>query len=219
MISINFNSKSSFVPHIELKMFNMSISEELRAELKNIVLKEEYYILNNFPPLPNSEHNKDWITSRLWYYNFLDFDYDAVRELKTCIYKSYCSFMHELNMTPETVYVQCWVNIIKNNGRYITPHNHASGHSVCDNSSDEFSYLSGNLCIQTENTNTYFKHPFLNIYYPIPNIDGEMILFPSFVTHYTDKNLSENARITISFDLILKEYYDKIDGTNYRVLG
>ena len=64
----------------------------------------------------------------------------------------------------------------------------------------------------------YFRHPFLDkVYAEIPNKNTEMIVFPSFITHYA--NLSKTLpRITISFDLITKEYYDIIGG-EYCVMG
>ena len=47
------------------------------------------------------------------------------------------------------VYVQCWVNIINNDARIITPHNHADAHG---DAPAEYSYISGNISLQTENT-------------------------------------------------------------------
>jgi hypothetical protein len=36
--------------------------------------------------------------------------------------------------------------------------------------------------------------------------------------HWTDPNESDIPRITISFDIITKEFYNLIDGRNYRRL-
>jgi hypothetical protein len=214
---LNYLSKSIFTPSITINCFKVNIGEELTIKLRDIVLKEEMNILNNVP-LSNKDDDFDWITGRLWSYNFLSFDYDAVRELKTIIKTQYETFTRAIGAEPAPVYIQCWINIIKNNGRCISPHHHADAHAKSLSSSlpQEYSYVSGNLCVQTNETNTYFRGPILDKQLiPIKNVDGEMMLFPSFLVHWTDKNLYETPRITISFDIIQEEFYNMIDGSNY----
>lgn len=212
-----FESKSYFTPSITIKMYNSSISQDLTNRLRDIVILEEPNILANVPP--KDPDDADWMTGRLWNYNFLDLDYEEVRQLKSWIKEQYIYYMGLLNHPPEKVYIQCWVNIIRNNGRRIIPHHHADGHSSTVDAPQEYSYLSGNLCIQTVETNTWFRNPFLNKKASaIKNIDGEMIFFPSFITHWTDVNKSEKPRITISFDLVTEEFYNQIDNKNYRLL-
>lgn len=217
MFQVTFNSKSVLTPRISIVFNNPKISKELNEELKEIVLKEEPNILKNVPPA--NADNPDWMTGRLWNYNFLDLDYDAVRELKSFIRKEYESYMQQIGLPTQEVYIQCWVNILRNDGRAIIPHHHADGHSATPNAPQEYSYLSGNLCIQTHDTNTWFRNPFLDKHcIAIPNVDAEMILFPSFVVHWSDKNLSDQPRITISFDIVTEEFYNIVDGKNYRKL-
>jgi len=214
MYNIEFTSKSIFVPNVNVKLHSSFIPESLRVALKETVLAEE----NNILSLPcDNVKNKDWITSRLWHYNLFDYDYDSIRELKSFVYDEYIKFMREIGAIPTPVYGRCWVNIIRQN-RNITPHHHADGHTDIDNAPQDYAYLSGNVCIETEHTSTYFRHPFLDkIYAKIPNKNSEMILFPSFMTHYADISKTF-PRITISFDLITKEYYDIIGG-KYCVMG
>lgn len=212
-----FESKSFFTPSITLKLYNASISQDLNKKLRDIVILEEPNILANVPPA--NPEDPDWMTGRLWNYNFLDLDYEEVRELKHWIKQQYINYMALLGKQPDKVYIQCWVNIIRNNGRRIVPHHHADGHSSDVDAPQEYSYLSGNLCIQTVDTNTWFQNPFLDKkVIPIPNNDAEMIFFPSFVTHWTDVNKSDMPRITISFDLVTEEFYNRIDNKNYRML-
>ncbi len=212
-----FESKSYFTPSITIKMYNSSISQNLTNRLRDIIILEEPNILANVPP--SNPDDPDWMTGRLWNYNFLDLDYDEIRQLKFWIKEQYIFYMGLLNHPPEKVYIQCWANIIRNNGRRIVPHHHADGHSSTVDAPQEYSYLSGNLCIQTVETNTWFRNPFLDKKASaIPNIDGEMIFFPSFITHWTDINRSEKPRITVSFDLITEEFYNQIDNKNYRLL-
>ncbi len=212
-----FTSKSYFTPQLTLKMYNASISQNLCYRLRDIIILEEPNILKSVPP--SNPDDPDWMTGRLWNYNFLDLNYKEVRELHQWIKDQYIEYMKQLGKEPDKVYIQCWVNVIRNNGRKIVPHHHADGHSKTINAPQEYSYLSGNLCIQTVDTNTWFQNPFLDkMHINIPNNDGEMIFFPSFITHWTDVNLSEKPRITISFDLITEEFYKLIDNENYRLL-
>jgi hypothetical protein len=127
--------------------------------------------------------------------------------------------MKSLGIEPEKkIYVQCWANILYNDGRVIDEHNHADAHC---NAPFEYCYISGNLSVQTENTNTYFCHPILPRKYRIPvkNINSELILFPSFLIHATDGCITEKPRITISFDIITQEVYNMVDNKNFRELG
>lgn len=211
---LRFSSKSLFTPSISVPCRAQKLDI---SNLIDIVLKEEHNILSSTEK-QEFESDSSWITGRLWQYNFLDLDYPEIKNLHNFIRDSYVEFMGEIGQPAGKTYIQCWVNIIRNNGRRIVPHNHSDGHSNNINT-QEYSYLSGNLCVQTNNTNTYFRSPFLDKQViALPNIDGEMIFFPSYITHWTDINTSDNPRITISFDIITEECYNIIDGRNYRVL-
>lgn len=127
--------------------------------------------------------------------------------------------MTELGQPAGKTYIQCWTNILRNNGRSIVPHHHADGHTWAGDDLQQYSYLSGNICIQTFGTNTYYQNPFLDRQIaPLPNNNGEMIFFPSFILHWTDANTESLPRITISFDIVTEEFYKRVDGTNYREL-
>jgi hypothetical protein len=147
----------------------------------------------------------------------LDFNYPEVKEFKQFIKDSYEEYAKSWGYEPDNpVYIQCWANVIRNNGRRITPHNHAGAHADAPH---EYSNVSGNICIHAENTNTYYENPFLKYNaIPIKNEIGELVMFPSFITHWTDTNESENPRISIAFDIITQEVYDMIDNHNYRPL-
>ena len=198
-------------------MYKTNISQGLCKELRDICIAEEPRILRDVEPFHEDDEN--WMTGRLWNYNFLDLDYDAVRQLKDWIRDQYVDYMHARGEQPEKVYIQCWLNVLRNDGRRITPHHHATGHSRNPNTSQEYCYLSGNLCVQTPGTHTWFQSPFLDkVIRPIPNVDGELIMFPSWIIHQTDHNITEAPRLTISFDIVTEEFFNKIDGTNYRLL-
>lgn len=211
-----FDSKSVFVPEIRIPMYSADLTFPAHT-LADVVFTEERNILKNTPS-PDNELDSTWLTARLWHYNFLDFDYRAVRELKDFIKKNYIHYMDMLGNKVGVTYIQCWANILRNDGRPIVPHHHADGHSkTCPD--QRHSHLSGNLCVETANTSTYFRNPFLDKdCIGIPNKNGEMILFPSYVVHWTDPNPMDSPRVTISFDIITEEFYNMIDGENYRRL-
>jgi hypothetical protein len=216
MIHLNFPSNSAMLPAFDISLHNSSIDVENCEQLVKVVLKEQPNIIAI--KSKHSEDDPNWLTGKLWAYNFLDFDYPCVRYLKKFIYSNYLEYALFCSIdSSKPVYVQCWANIINNDGRIITPHNHADAHGGAP---AEYSYISGNISLQTENTSTFFAHPILNkkVYREIANVNGELILFPSFITHWSSPNLSVNPRITIAFDIITEEVYNMIDKTNYRLL-
>ena len=66
---------------------------------------------------------------------------------------------------------------------------------------NNYDYLSGHICIQTTNTNTYYLEPYHKERFILKNNPGNITLFPSWVEHFTDKVLDDKERITIAFDL------------------
>jgi hypothetical protein len=213
MISLEFKSKSPLLPSIDIKLYDYQLSQNLTESLRDIVLAEELNILQSTPIYPD-EKDPTWLTGRLWHYNFLNFDYPEIKELKQTISDQYNTYMESLGLISEPVYIQCWANIIRNNGRIITPHNHSSAHT---DAPAEYCYMSGNITIQAENTATIFANPFLRTtqWIPVPNNNGEMILFPSFVVHWTTPNESETPRVTISFDIITEHVYNISTNHNF----
>jgi hypothetical protein len=217
MILLRYESKSPLLPYFEVLLHKSQLDEETTKSLANIVITEEKNILEKTSKFLND--NDTWLTGRLWNYNFLDFDYEAIYKLKKFIIEQYDFYAKELQFynSNQKIYVQCWANLVKNNGKKITPHDHSNAHSTAPL---EYSYLSGNLCVQVEGTSTYYGHPIFKekIYAELPNKNGELILFPSYLWHWADGTKSEIPRITISFDIITEEVYNMIDNKNYRQL-
>ena len=212
---LNFQSKSKYLPSISIRLGKYQLDQQITRKLGNIVLTEEPNIIKNVRSTDDYD-DPTWLTGKLWSYNFLDFQYEEVKQFQQFIKRSYEEYSRSCGYEPEKVYIQCWANVIRNNGRNITAHNHASAHS---NAPHEYSYVSGNICIQADNTNTYYENPFLkNNAAAIHNVAGDMFIFPSHIIHWTDTNQSEHPRISIAFDLITQEVYDMIDNHNYRPL-
>lgn len=227
MINLNFESKSPLLPAFNIKFSDTILDVETTKQLADVVLLEEENIINNYysnPHLENRSVDQDqdertWLTGKLWWYNLLDFNYPCIKPFNNFIVNSYKSYMDSIGVdSSKPVYVQCWANIIRNNGRIISPHNHVDGHC---NAPWQYCYVSGNLSIHTENTCTYFSHPIIKeLAVDLPNVNGQLIMFPSWMTHWTSKNLSDKPRITISFDIITEEVYnmETVDNFNYRLL-
>lgn len=216
MISLNFQSKSPLLPAFNVKLSDTILDEETTNQLAGVVLTESKNIIANVKSADETD-DPTWLTGKLWGYNFLDFDYPCVKKFNNFIFDSYTIYMDKIGVdSSKPIYIQCWANILKNNGRTIKPHNHANAH--CD-APHEYSYVSGNISIQVENTSTHFAHPiFKELAYELPNVNGQLIMFPSFMTHWSSENLSEEPRITIAFDLITEEVYNMVDNHNYRLL-
>ena len=213
LFHLNFSSKSPFVPELKVPVFAFQIEPTFCSRLKEIALAEENYILENYKSIPRddmeTEEGYKWITNRAYEYSLFDFidKYPELDILKQQIKHSYTQYVEALNLPVEQLYIHCWVNIVRLHSRTITIHNHAHEMRLGD---QECAYISGNLCVQTENTNTYFQSPILdkrNI--SVKNNNTEVVMFPSYIDHWADDNKSFEPRITIAFDLITKDLYDK----------
>jgi hypothetical protein len=211
IIKLEFPSNSFFVPAHTITCFLSRLDLELSKRLAEIVTKEEYNILINTVK-PDFIEDPSWLTGRLWYYNFLDFDYPEIEEFKNFIKEEYLKFSKELGHTiPNKTYIHCWANVLRKDGRPIARHHHADGHAKIPQS---YAYLSGNVSLQAENTHTYYENPFTDDYEKIANVPGDLFLFPSSITHWTDKNESDNLRISLAFDIITEEVYNMVYDVN-----
>lgn len=224
IFTVTYDSKSLFVPSIDIQFYAAKMDQQHIVPLANLVKEKEDYILNELT-IPNKRQEDPlWLTGRLYQYNFLKFEHDSVRYLNEFIRTEYIKYMEEIGNPPGITYIQCWANIMRPGGRKISTHNHSAGNRPWldpelrteenlrkETERQGYSYLSGNISIQTNETSTFFQNPFLNReFYGIKNFNGEMILFPSHMNHTTDKQSIDSERITISFDIITQKLYDLI---------
>jgi hypothetical protein len=163
-----------------------SISKEILTQEKVINKKYEYI--------------DDWgtglgdsLTSRSPNYNILE--WDVCRGLKQKIKETHENLIQELNLPKDKIYIQCWGNVMRK-GQKINSHAHYRS---------PVSYLSGNFCVQTDNTSTSFQNPITDEIWSSENIPGKITLFPSWLKHFTDEHKSDDERITIAFDLLSEE--------------
>ncbi len=82
-------------------------------------------------------------------------------------------------------------------GDTIKPHAHM------DRNISPLHALSGHLCVKVDSsTNTYYGGE------PVCNVNGEMIFFPSTMTHWTNTYFGDSERITVAFDIFSKEWFN-----------
>ena len=63
--------------------------------------------------------------------------------------------------------------------------------------------LSGHLCVKVDDTtSTYYGGR------PLRNVSGQMVFFPSTMTHWTNTYMGDSERITIAFDIYSKEWFN-----------
>ena len=183
-------------------IFENNYSSQVKpAKLASFILKKEKNIINKTKKEFEKLNKTGWqdggtglgvnsLTSRSALYNLVEFK--ETKYLKKIIKNAHLDFMKELNLTYEdSLYIQCWANVMRK-GEKIKKHFH---------SINNYDYLSGHICIQTTNTNTYYLEPYHKERFILKNNPGNITLFPSWVEHFTDEVLDNNERITIAFDL------------------
>ena len=183
--------------------FNYFIYEnmlELNFEkLKQDILNLEKDLIQKYPYFSDGgtglgNHS---LTSRFKYYNLLQLN--ETKFLKDMIRDKHDDFLETLEYeVDDNYYVQCWANVMRK-GQQIKTHTHAD---------NNYSYLSGHICVFTENTNTYYIAPYYRNEFSSKNELGKITLFPCWLNHYTDE-VNTDLRITIAFDIMEEESFNK----------
>ena len=199
----NNENISPFAPEWNYLIVDAFMSNVNCKELARFLLEKEKDILNT-PIDPNliSDGNtglgNNSTTSRHKIYNFLNFENEEILKIEDnikIIHKIYLSY---LNIPlPTELYAQCWFNVMRKNEQ-IKQHKH---------SAHPYSYLSGHITVQSEETHTHYINSNLDpsfkkdYDFPIKNKDGNITLFNETIPHYTDMHLGSAERITVAFDL------------------
>ncbi len=186
-----------FAPRWEYYVWETEVDFDL-SMLKNEIFWQEHRIIEHYP------FEDDWgtklgpnsLTSRSNKYNLLTWS-DA-KPLGAFIRHTHDSLIHELNLPPTKIYAQCWANVMRK-GEKMAMHSHGR---------DPWSYLSGHLCVQVKDTNTYYQNPYGGDPYASANSVGKMTLFPSFLPHSTEE-VDTGERVTVAFDIRTEEGYYK----------
>ena len=183
-----FNPTFSYYLYEDILKFNFE-------KLKKDILDLEKDIIKKYPSFTDGDTGlgDDSLTSRFRYYNLLQLN--ETKFLKNIIRESHDNFLNRQNYKIDNnYYVQCWANVMRK-GEQIKTHNHGGSN---------YTYLSGHICVHTENTSTHYISPYFRNLFSSKNQPGKITLFPSYSDHYTDKVISD-LRITIAFDIINEE--------------
>jgi hypothetical protein len=208
---INFKSKPKnnfFSPEWNYFMAENFIKNVNFDNLSTFLLNQENKILN-LPITKNKNKVFDGstglgeksTTSRSKEYNVLFWDNTEINLIKNNILEYHNLFLKFLNLPlPNELYIQCWVNIMRK-GEQIKPHIHGVHPDT---------YLGGHICVQVQDTSTFYINPINQIQepeiYSSKNEIGKITLFQNNIPHYTDMHNSEKERITLAFDLRVKIY-------------
>jgi hypothetical protein len=192
--------KTAFAPEYQYFIANGTINNIDFRQIADLILREEVRLIEESElASPDSYYtglNAYSLTSRALTYNVFDFQDEEIQKLKHEIFKYYCQLLKETNVKREQVLIQCWANVLRQ-GEEIKPHMHAVH---C------WSYLSGHVTVQCENTRTVYINPINQInepeIYAKENKVGELTIFQSSIPHYTTQHTAETERITIAFDIL-----------------
>ena len=182
--------------------------EHANLELERLILEQE---------AGNASLTTDYLSS-----NILAIENPAIDWLKQCIHKSAVDYCRRAGMDYSIEWsLQGWGNINRL-GDYHDPHNHP------------YAYLSGTYYVRVPAKDVSLKNradvrpgcvtfydprgsvnmtaikndPQVEPEFTIAPKPGMILLWPSFVMHFVHPNLSEDSRISISFNLMVKNPTD-----------
>ena len=196
--------KSPFAPTFEFTVGIADISDELDIlDIREKLLIKEKEIINLYPGTHDGGTNlgMDSVTSRFPHYVLWKYEeFDKIKYLIKEYHNEYCK---QLNIKYDRLYSQAWFNVMRL-GEKIDKHQH---------NTSRYSYLSAHITISAEETNTYYCEPFTNRLWTEKNKAGKLTIFPSWVTHETDRVEKEQERITVGIDLLnhtgfMEDIYD-----------
>jgi hypothetical protein len=195
--------KSSLGLEIEYWFWKSTILNFEKDDTVEFLLNKEKEIKQKYPSSNDGDVNlPNSLTSRYSYYNLFNFTNKNIEIIKDFIKNNIKELIIEFNkknknIKTEDLFLLCWYNVLRKNEK-IDKHSHRYLFEA------EKSFISGHFTVKCKNTNTNYSSLCNTFSWPIENIEGQLIMFPTYLTHCTDKNLSDEPRISIAFDL-----YDK----------
>lgn len=143
------------------------------------------------------------LTTKWYTYNFLQTNHPSIYKLREFLFSEVKTYIEELGHEGSSLYYQSWANLLKDK-EVLAIHSHEG----------PYSFISGVFFVKTVASSTKYFNPidrripgvvdFFKSEIEIENIEGELVIFPSFIEHCSTPTLENLERITIAFD-ILKE--------------
>ncbi len=144
-------------------------------------------------------------------YNIFSWNFDWVKSLSDQIWDTYIKYTSSIEVesyTKDSVWIRGWV-VRLDPGQGLNIHSH---------SLHENTFLSGNISLTDNNTTTNYWIPLFSLYHGMfrwINIPGSMVLFPSWLQHSVDENLSGKVRYTVAFDMFSHHTMDFISANRH----
>jgi hypothetical protein len=187
-------------------------------ELSKVVEDQHYNLTSNIDSVSIAGLDEG-LTTKWYAYNFLDSENDAVKKLRTFIFDEVRNFMIDLNHEDDNLLYQSWANLLQNQD-VLKTHSHAG----------PYSYLSGVFYVKTIASSTKYFSPierripgvedFYETEIEVENVEGGLVLFPSFIEHCSTPTLENTDRITIAFDVLKESPVDRFHNSfNQRVIS
>lgn len=125
------------------------------------------------------------------------FPSDPVQEkLFQIIRSNYLRFLAEMRLPRIKCYVHCWANVLRED-QWISKHAHITA---------EDAYLAGTYYLTTNDTVLVLEDPIEGKpKLEVKTAERKLIMFPSWVPHYSLKDESGQMRISIAFDVVLEK--------------
>lgn len=122
------------------------------------------------------------------------------------IRQHYLEYLRLLNVPRSKIWIHAWVNILRN-GQWITPHHHLQTKDA---------YLSGSVYVTSSKANFIIEKEGTAMEFTTEA--GKIMFFPSCLTHYSQTYEGNTTRISISFDLVVKDTMESSKMRPYRLL-
>jgi hypothetical protein len=196
------NFRIPIYEHIKGDSDNLAKVTKYVLDLERKVISKEKLISD----VPKSKEDPYQYTQQWKQHNLLDdiappaddgtvtrFPKDPSMEfLFKIIRRAYLEFLKETGHERRKVWVNCWANILRE-GEWITPHTHA----VTPNA-----YLAGTVYL-TNTPGNFFIYKEGSTFEVKPEV-GKVIIFPSCLTHYSEKHEGRMPRISLAFDIVVE---------------
>jgi hypothetical protein len=202
----NFSS-TPFSPNYNYFIYENNICNKINVnKILNIMLDREKELIDNNENNIKTDYDKKVLLVRYKFFNKKIFKSKHIVDLIGALKKNVYFYSKTLNEPiPKKLWIQMWCNILREN-QSIEIHQHDGS---------ENSYLSGNLCLQANNTKTHFVNPQIyftkfNSDYSSENKKGNLTIFPSTLPHYTDKVEKNELRVTVAFDVLTEKNKKKL---------
>ena len=190
-----------FAISYEIKVLHEQMLEDDEAvSLTALILEKEGDIIRENPQYTNDggtglgEHS---LTAKFAAYNMLEWDNEVCQKIKTKLREGIDRMCPDLQ---ENIYAQMWANVLRR-GQSIRPHQHAC---------DEYSFLSANITLQANGTQTVYQNPYGLDNLAFDNKPGYVSIFPEYVIHWTTvHNQPLTPRVTLGVDIVVESALDQ----------